>query len=704
MKKTLLFIFTLMLCRLCNGTVPDVANTTGPYACNGSLTTFTFSFGLDDDDDLEVILVDSDGAETVLTKTTHYAITSANANHPLDLTQGGTVTTVETYSSDYTIWLRRNTTKSATLDIDDEDVEEAIDKLTYMAQDLYEMFNRCIHIQVSEAGATTKLGPAGTAGYVYRRADGDFTTAQPMEVGDANVSTYMQTVLDDGNEAEVRSTLDVAKRHWIDVTEAPYNATGDGATDDTAAIQAAIDAAHAERTAGTYEPVVYLPDGKYLVSNVTVYNGTKMLGAGPHHTYVTGISGSTGWMIEDDTTALGTSIESITFDGNDLAGYSGITLGYNGVPFGGYAGIKNCIIKNFSGDDQYGLKINANAATFHSLEITGCHIGAWIDGTAADMEDLKFSPDSHAAYDLVLSGSHHRLRGFHGEGDPNTHILVESPACSIVGAYFYVAAGNDPNSCIEWGDGADNGMAQNVTMSVVAPSSVPVNGCIYDHSLAYSRKINGHLYSTGTYVIPAYRAGTAYRPTWGLSAAPTDGTWIKGDIVFNSSPDTGEPRFWVCTANGTPGTWEADRDSHPLRTAIYTIDVDDDASSDDYQFDDDAANTTEQVITISKAIPAYAELVSCQLRCIETVTGSATMSIDVGTSSGGDEILAAANTDSANDINTTAAGSAPELGATNAARSVYVNATPGVNWNTLNAGRWAIMLTYIDYGAVYTAN
>ena len=139
------------------------------------------------------------------------------------------------------------------------------------------------------------------------------------------------------------------------------------------------------------------------------------------------------------------------------------------------------------------------------------------------------------------------------------------------------------------------------------------------------------------------------------------------------------------------------------RTIIKTINADSDDDNCDYELDDTAANTNEQVVTLTNIIPAYAEIVSIQLRCYETVTAGNTMGIDIGTSSGGAEIIATANIDTANDISATEATGGPELVATNAQRSVYVNFTPGVNWSTpLNEGKWAVMVTYLDYGAVYT--
>jgi hypothetical protein len=40
------------------------------------------------------------------------------------------------------------------------------------------------------------------------------------------------------------------------------------------------------------------------------------------------------------------------------------------------------------------------------------------------------------------------------------------------------------------------------------------------------------------------------------NAAPTDGNHTLGEVVYNSSPASGSPVGWVCTATGNPGTWK----------------------------------------------------------------------------------------------------------------------------------------------------
>src|SRR5690606_10612817 len=46
---------------------------------------------------------------------------------------------------------------------------------------------------------------------------------------------------------------------------------------------------------------------------------------------------------------------------------------------------------------------------------------------------------------------------------------------------------------------------------------------------------------------------------WGVigagTAPPASGTYVKGNILWNSDPDVGEELGWVCVAGGTPGTW-----------------------------------------------------------------------------------------------------------------------------------------------------
>lgn len=52
------------------------------------------------------------------------------------------------------------------------------------------------------------------------------------------------------------------------------------------------------------------------------------------------------------------------------------------------------------------------------------------------------------------------------------------------------------------------------------------------------------------------RAGTSIaRQIQWATAAPTTGTWTQGDKVFNQQPSVGQPKGWVCTVSGSPGTW-----------------------------------------------------------------------------------------------------------------------------------------------------
>jgi hypothetical protein len=39
------------------------------------------------------------------------------------------------------------------------------------------------------------------------------------------------------------------------------------------------------------------------------------------------------------------------------------------------------------------------------------------------------------------------------------------------------------------------------------------------------------------------------------SASPSTGAGAVGDISYNTSPSVGNPKGWVCTVAGSPGTW-----------------------------------------------------------------------------------------------------------------------------------------------------
>ncbi len=140
-----------------------------------------------------------------------------------------------------------------------------------------------------------------------------------------------------------------------------------------------------------------------------------------------------------------------------------------------------------------------------------------------------------------------------------------------------------------------------------------------------------------------------------------------------------------------------------LKTVVKTINLDASDDNDDFEFDDTAGNSTSQNVNMGAIIPAYAEVVSVQARCFETVGGSQTFQVTLGTGSAGAQLLAQTTVDATNEIDGTAAGAGPKLEAANAAKNVWINGDPSANWSDCaGAGRWAVFVTYIDYGAAYT--
>jgi hypothetical protein len=64
--------------------------------------------------------------------------------------------------------------------------------------------------------------------------------------------------------------------------------------------------------------------------------------------------------------------------------------------------------------------------------------------------------------------------------------------------------------------------------------------------------------SRGATGIDLVNAGIVFKRTKRIfesTSAPAVGAWIAGDKVINSTPAVGQPKGWICTVAGTPGTW-----------------------------------------------------------------------------------------------------------------------------------------------------
>jgi hypothetical protein len=155
---------------------------------------------------------------------------------------------------------------------------------------------------------------------------------------------------------------------WVDVTQAPYNAKGDGRTNDTFAIQAAIDAVAVEVPTGATGStdgggIVFMPEGHYAFSTLTLKSGVRLFGAGQHATKLIPIASGSAPVAAiqlDEGIVDYAALGYFSLLGNGNAGQHGIYLHavpieQHGVTQGGlwYPELTNLFISGFDGEQLW---------------------------------------------------------------------------------------------------------------------------------------------------------------------------------------------------------------------------------------------------------------------------------------------------------------------------------------------------------------
>ena len=405
------------------------------------------------------------------------------------------------------------------------------------------------------------------------------------------------------------------------VSDAPINASdfgavGDGVTDDTAAIQAAIDVGIAEKK------TVLLQGKTYLTSSTLTLTGRVCLvGDGIYATIIkytgaasavvcaqfTGVVSNLGVVIQNNTAngvELGSQTRNAVLEnlyvqatavGATHTGY-GIYFNAGTGQFSGLVTLQNIYVLqcfhciHFEGIDQgqtWTTVFMSNVRTTGNTAISPPRAGTcgiYMDGNTNGIGTCLYGGaiewQDYGVY--VEDGSKGGLFEAAFEGNNNLYFIGNTFSGHITNSneeYYRQAV---LNSTVTW-ERIKIGGGQTSSETYYAPSSLVYTGGGESKPVNFYRNnvsvINGGAleanalkFGFGTGLTGFY--GSSVHPSqhyvqvsnsklhWGndipsARAGAQLVAWVRGDVCYNLSATVGQPIGWMCTVAGTPGTWVA---------------------------------------------------------------------------------------------------------------------------------------------------
>ena len=268
-------------------TISSTVRIAGPFIGTSTATVFPFAFKVFTATNLQVVRVDtSTGLESTLVLTTDYTV-SLNADQ--DSNPGGNVTLLAVLATGFNMVITSDIANLQPTDLTNqggfypEVITDALDRATIQIQQMADELTRSIKIPITDGLSLDMELPSTTDrankylvfdanGLPIVSAGSGTDTALRTDLAVSTVAAAGAGLIGYRNSSASSTARTVLSKLRDTVSVKDFGAVGDGTTDDTAAIQAAITA--------SANKSVYFPSGTYVATTLTVSNPCRLFGEG----------------------------------------------------------------------------------------------------------------------------------------------------------------------------------------------------------------------------------------------------------------------------------------------------------------------------------------------------------------------------------------------------------------------------------------